>query len=306
MATVLMASRSLTIARLPGHTDLMIDLEDLSAEGFPPAMVLHAKALGMRGQRKEAIQLLEKTVLPNLLPTRRKPPPFMDMTATDFLPSPYRLYAFLQASEAEFTGSDDSRRKSDAAIRIAAMEYNDPEALCEYASIMMGENNLDLYEECMSKAAVAGQSKACLHLANFYYLTFHGAYPTRGERSRQARNGPNAVPPPKPKKASKHDPVSAVFNWIRSFFLLSIPQSDYRQLARDWYRVAYMAGQPRAAFMLSLLDREDGNEFNGRYFLERANMENDADYADKMDALKANWYNPDFTPKLPKKMLEVR
>ena len=313
MPTVIVGSNAVSRAMVPGRTAILNEVEKLAGEGFPPAIVLHAKVLGMRGERKAAIELLEQKVLPYVQPTPRKPSSHMDITAGNHIPSPHRLYAFLQASEAEATESKDSRSKSDEVIRIAAMEYNDREALLEYASLMMSEGNLEVYEECMSKAASAGEPKACLFLANFYYLTFHGAYPTRGQRILRARDQ-STVPPSKPAKDSKVerdgltviDLVNAAAGWFSSLFHRSTPQVDYRKLAHDWYYLAYGHGETKAAFMIALLDREDGNEFNARYFLAESRMEEDEDFADKMDALKANWYTKDFAPTLPKKMLAVR
>ncbi|KAJ5584179.1 uncharacterized protein N7459_003979 [Penicillium hispanicum] len=313
MPTVIAASRAISEARVPGRTDMLNEVEKLAREGFPPAMVLHAKVLGMRGKRKEAIELLEQKVLPHVRPTRRKPSPHTDTTAGDSVPSPYRLYAFLQASEAELTGSE--ARGWESAIRTAASEYNDPEALVELASLMMSENNLTLYEDNMSKAAAAGNPKACLFLANFYYLIFHGKYPTREETARHAKN-PNLAPRLESKKGPEEgkreltnfvdDCIDFMHSYWRRVFKGTLKQSDYRQLARDWYYLAYVHGEKRAAFMVALLSREEGNEFDGTYFLAQAEIERDRDYAKQMNALKANWYNKDFEPTLPKRMLDVR
>lgn len=293
------------------------EIEKLAQEGYPPALVLQAKILGLRHQFKEAFNLLEEQVLPHLSPTRREPAIFEDIVVHRHLDSPWRLYALLQASYDRIHNSKESRAKADEALRIAAMVYHDPEALVEYASVMMNENNLDMYEECMSKAAAAGNPNACLFLANFYYLTFHGKYPTRGERTLQSKSADSKSTPEtesQPSATASTDTPSqtstnifnAVYKWTTSFFQQSMARPEYRKLAQDWYQLALGHGNDKAAFMTALLAREDGDLVPARVTLDRAEMVKDAEYAQKLEALKENWYDENYVPKLPKKMLDVR
>lgn len=292
---------------MPARTEWTLEVEKLAAQKFPPALILHAKILGLRGEYKEACELLEKEVLPFLNPTQRLPTFFEDIMLSGLLESPWRLYALLLARYDSLHNVPEARLKSDKAIKIAATEYQDPDALVEYASMMMNENNLDLYEEYMSKAATAGKANACFFLANFYYLTFHGRYPTRGERAGKlaTQEAESSKPEAKP-SASPEKGASPVWAWITSFFGQSLKREEYRDLAKDWYYLAYHHGNKRASLMMALMAREDGDTANGLIFLEQAQMENDKAFSGKLEPLKMNWENPEYVPKLPKKMLDVQ
>lgn len=58
--------------------------------------------------------------------------------------------------------------------------------------------------------------------------------------------------------------------------------------------------------MMGLMARENGDMVDGMIFLDQAQMEHDPDFAGKLQALKKHWYDEDYEPVLPKKMLEVR
>jgi len=304
---VLVTNRGIDKQGIPVRTEWTTAVEKLAAEKFPPALLLHAKILSMRGHHQEACELLEKEVLPFTTSTQQPPQFFEDITLSGILESPWRLYALLQAQYDEVHGSPEARRKSDEAIRISATVYQDPDAMVDYAIVMMNENNLDLYEEYMLKAATAGNANACMFLANFYYLTFHGRYPTRGERAGQiASLGAETSNPKAASSASPAKEPSAMWKWITSFFRQSMKREEYRSLASDWYYLAYTHGNRRASLMMALLAREDGDLVNGLIFLEQAQAEKDRDFAGKLEALKANWNNKDYVPKLPRKILDVQ
>lgn len=288
-------------------------IKQFSDEGFPPAMILQAKILGMRGEYQEAFELMEKRVLPYLNPTRRAPGIYMDITMTDVFESPWRVYALLHASyDAQFD-SADSRQKADAATRIAALEYNDRKALVEYASLMMNVKNYDEYEECMCKAATLGDKNAVLYIANFYYQIYHGRYPTTAERvaldKAQATGHPapsTASTPPQPH--AKPNIFTPALEWISSFFNQSMSREDYRKLAMDWYFLAVHHSIPQAAFMMALLARETGEELDGSVILDIASvhLQDHPEFAKKIEELKDNWYDPEYVPRLSSKMLAVR
>lgn len=323
LPTVLITARQIGWNKVPVRSEWTRQIETSAKQGYPPAMVLHAKILGLRNEYKEALDLLEKKVLPFLTPTLRNPMFFRDTVLGGLLESPWRLYALLNARyDTKFT-SKEHREKSDEALRAAALTYQDADALIEYASLMMNANDLDMYEECMSKAATAGKGNACLFLANFYYLTYLGKYPTRGERTVQANNPvPESLPTdaflaktkPEPQDpAVSTTPSNFVMDvarfackWVSSFVNQSMERSEYRKLANDWYYLAYRHDESRAAFMMALLAREDRDLDIGRRFLDQAQMEHDLDFAGKLQALKEHWYDEAYEPKLPKRMLEVR
>lgn len=192
LALVIVVNRATKREKIPLRSPWTAEIEKLAKEEYPPAMLLHATLLGRRGEYEESFQLFENKILPRLKPTRKVPLMFESIQMIEALDSPHRSYALVRAAHDAQFDAPESRQKADEAIRIAAIEYNEPEALIEYASVMMNENNLDMYEECMSKAAASGNPKAAFFIGNFYYLTYHGKYATRGERD----SNQNRWPPP--------------------------------------------------------------------------------------------------------------
>ncbi len=317
---VLVQNRLVSWSQTPPRTKWTDLVKQFSDEGFPPAMILQAKILGMRGEYEEAFELMEKRVLPYLTPTRRQPPVFTDITMSDKFESPWRVYALLHASYDDKFDSLESRRKSDDATRIAALEYNDRQALVEYASIMMNEKNYDKYEECMSKAATFGDRNAMLYIANFYYQIFHGRYPTQAERvalakaeseGQQVQAHAPAAPSPSPStSAAKANPniLDSLFTWISSFFNQTMPREDYQKLALDWYNVASKFAVPQATFMLALMAREQGYSPDVSIVMDQAfdKWVEDPELAKKIAELRENWHDPEYVPMLSSKMLAVR
>ncbi|KAJ5540731.1 hypothetical protein N7494_005807 [Penicillium frequentans] len=316
---VISARSSFTDTSVPSKNNPQLDvLFDLAKTGYPPALLLQAKVMYLRGEYESAAELLEEKVLPYISPTARKPMPFEDIILGGLLDHPYRLYALVQATLGELDNSQEHRNKSDEAIRTAALVYNDPTALMEYASLMMNQNNLEKYEECMSKAATAGNGDACLYLANFYYLTHQGLYPTRGEQKPTKAN-PNPAANWKPIEVNSKaelDPIAKLGSWqsimkmVKNSFNRSMSRADYHRLAYEWYRQANGHLEPRAAFMRALLARELDLVHNGRVWLEisaeLSDIVQDPIYKRKLAELKANWYNKDYEPSVPKRLLPVR
>ncbi|KAJ5169007.1 uncharacterized protein N7482_004601 [Penicillium canariense] len=317
-AVVLTQGRLINWAKVPPTTEWTTLVKQFSDEGFPPAMVLQAKILGLHGQYKEAFKLMEERVLPYLKPTRRKPGLYTDITMTPLIESPWRVYALLHASYDDKFDSQDSRQKADEATRIAALEYNDSAALVEYASIMLNEKNYDKYEECMSKAATLGNLDAILYIANFYYLTFHGKYPTQAERvalSKADAKGPkshstppelSSTPDTKPDTKPNGNVLSSAIHWMSSFFNQSMSREEYRKLALEWYNLGNHFHIKPSMFMLALMAREQGEDFASAMVLEMAKLDEDPEYAAKIEELKENWQDPNYVPKLSSKMLAVR
>lgn len=310
---VIAVHRSTIKENIPARSTWTAEIERLAREEYPPAMLLHANILGRRGEYDAAFKWLEKKIIPRISPTRQPPSMFASIQLREILDSPHRTLALLRASHDEQFGSVESRQKADEAIRIAALEYNDSAALAEYASLMMNENNLDMYEECMCKAASAGNSKAAFYLGNFYYLTYLGKYATRGERNSNQNRWPPAwmsrlLRLDDPAKSSSYLNKSVAY--IASFLNRSLPQKDYVELAKEWYSVALAKGEKSAAFMLALLMRETAvsapeREDAGILF-EVGRQDDDLDLVKPMAELEKHWFDPDYEPTLPKKFLAVR
>ncbi|KAF3394057.1 54S ribosomal protein L12 [Penicillium rolfsii] len=312
--TVLTLARSIGWTKNTPHTKWTDAVKQFSDEGFPPAMILQAKILGMRGEYEQAFELMEKRVLPYLTPTRRPLGLYRDITMGDVLESPWRVYALLHASyDADFD-SPESRRKADDATRVAALEYSDPKALVEYASIMMNEKNYEQYEECMCKAATFGEKKAILYIANYYYQIFHGRYPTEGERlglvkaGAEGQQAPPTQPPSTSEDKQNSNLLTSALNWTSSFFNKTMSREDYRRLALDWYTLGYKMNIPQASFMLALMAREQGTQQDGSIYMEHAreHLQKNPEFVKKIDELRDHWTDPEYVPILTSRMLAVR
>ncbi|KAJ5984300.1 hypothetical protein N7481_006399 [Penicillium waksmanii] len=298
---------------VPARTQWTDDIEELARTEYPPAMLLHAQIQGRRGKYESAFRQFENRILPRVSPTRKRPNMFSSIQIGDKLDSPYRTYALLRAAHDQQFDSAESRQKADEAIRIAAMEFNDPEALTEYASVMMNEGNLDMYEEYMCKAATAGHGIASFYLGNFYYLTFLGKYKTRGERESNQNRWPPAwmarlTGLNDPAKSSS--PVNKSMKYIASFLNRSMPQKAYHQLASNWYDVALAQGYRPACFMVALLGREvaqsEAELEDAGIFFEMARLDENEELKKTIAELEKNWFNRDFEPTVPKKFMAVR
>lgn len=290
-------------------------------------MLLQAKIHIRRNELDEAQTLLENRILPYVTPTNRHPTFFTDMVLGGMIESPWRLYALLFAKKDQLHKTEDSQAKADKqvkadnqvkadkALHVAAMEYSDVDALMEYAAAMMVAGDLDLYEECMLKAASAGKGEACLFIANFYYLTSYGSYPTRGERKKLKQGKAETIEgTSKPAKPAKSTPTTWLpnpYKWIKSFFQQSLGRKDYADLAEDWYFLAYEHGQPKAAMMMALLSRETGGYVDGMMFLRQAleddpDMQTDPKSRQRLQTWITNWYEKGFEPRLGRKELPVK
>ncbi|KAJ5738013.1 hypothetical protein N7493_001168 [Penicillium malachiteum] len=313
VVTIARSQVSDTEVPAPGKNSWLTETEKLANEGYPPAMLLQAKILGVRGDLEGALEMLEKKIMPFLTPSPRRPIAFQDITLNGLLPSPYQLQAVILAATGQRLDSETHRDAADKALQIAAMQYNDVQALLDYACLMMSEHKLDVYEECMSKAATAGNAKACLYLANYYYLTYMGRYPTQGEQ-KPTRDNPDPVATWKPITPSEASKATELTTWgpkyyfsiFKKMFRTSMSRPEYYTLARDWYQLAYHHGEHRAAFMAALIDRELGLLHNGRIFLEHAQMQHDPLYREKLEELKDRWYDKGFEPAVMLKMLPVQ
>lgn len=286
IAIFILASRFLQISFRPKRTPILDRVEHMAMRKQDPrAMILHAAALHRRGQTDEAIAMMDE-VMSRIYPTKIQPSVYNDIHLDGCIESPWVLQALLKESIGDSSASNE-------VIKAAALTYQDPDALIRYAQIKMGEGDLEMYEECMSKAATAGNAEACWKLANFYYLTFHGRFPRRGEKKQQKKKGiqnktassENASVEQStqgdmsqrqsspPKSAAESDNNAAegegekapvyrslldkLSERLSYMFGLSRPKEDYRKLAFYWYNLAANHGSKKAALLFAVLARQD-------------------------------------------------
>lgn len=276
---ILGVSNTLKKMSIPPRTAMFNRVEELAIKDQDPrAMVVHAKVLSQRGQYKEALALLEK-VMPRIYPTKIQPPMGEDITLKGRIEPPWKLYAWLKEKVGD-------RKATDETLKMAALEYQDPEALVTYAQIMQLEGKMEMYEECLNKAATAGDPEACRKLANFYYLTYHGRFPLPDEGEGEGKKNQGFL----------HRRISALFGQSRT-------REDYRKLAIDWYELAFNHGSRKAALILSMLLREDGHSEVGKQYLEVA--ETERKFLPFVKRLKENWDSKEFDVKIPMQLLDT-
>ena len=256
MPTLVCATRYLTQSNLkvksePPRTLLLDKVESLALHHHDPiAMTLHAQALGLRGRHNEAIPLIEEVM--QAIKPESTPPTLVTGGFLAGFPLPWDVYEWLKREVGDGVAAAE-------AVKLAAVEYHEPSALVKYAKhVLSEEGDLELYEECMSKAASAGHPEACQKLANFYILTSVGRFPRRGDGSSK---------PPLNAEGSKNKGT-----WLATLFNRSLSLSDYGELAREWYQIACLHGSHEAALTFSLLLREEGDYELGKLYLDMAAM----------------------------------
>ena len=267
---VYMAQECLHRKTLPPPGPIFEQVERLAKRKHPLSMIVQAMVLGRLGKFDEGISMIEQ-VMEDIYPTKNPNPIHEDDFVIDDAwlvekPwTPWQVYAWLKESVGD-------QAATDKIIEKAAMEYQDVQCLKQFAQIKMLQGNLELYEECMNKASMAGDMEASRKLANFYYLTFVDRYPIRGEKTVAA----------------------TMFGRIRR-------RSEYRTMALNWYSLVSLSGDPKACLMVSVLSREDA-EIVGRN-LDFARS--DEKLRPLVQDLEANWHDPSYEPRIPVRLLDV-
>lgn len=289
MATLISAARHLEKTKTaPKPNPILARIEYLSLHARDPvAMTLHAQALMLREQYAQALALIEEVmrvihpVTPSRTPTDKEFPAGIR--------PPWRVYEEINRK----MGDDAAAAR---AVEVAALEYQDPQALVSYARRLMQQGDLEKYEECMSKAAAAGNAEACNRLANFYFLTSLGHYPRRGEK-----DAPQSQL--QPQQRQEQQQKTTVGNWISSLFARTLSLGDYLNLAREWYELACNYGSHDAALTLSLLLRLNGNLDLGRQYLEIAAQK--PELVSAIRGYRVNWDKTELTMNVDLKRLAV-
>lgn len=260
---------------------------------FPPAIMLYAKLLTWRGENAAAAELLEQKILPYIKPTSVRPSPWEDLTMKALLDSPLRMYGL---AIAEAQGVEGAKN----AMRRAALEFNEPIALTELASIQLESEDWDLYEQYMSLAAVGPYGPACLYLANFYYRISQGEIPTQEERDRKRQEENSAG-------QLRTRLFGPLFKRIDKAINKPMDRETYRRLAIEWYALAVELDQNEARFILAMLWREDGFIEKSRVLFDEFIQLGLPSSVPKKGLLEMEdqWNDPTFNPGLPPKLLKL-
>ncbi|KAI9931227.1 hypothetical protein MW887_010889 [Aspergillus wentii] len=274
----------------PPRIKFIQDLEKIALEDRDPrAMVLYAKVLGLREKFPEALALMDE-VMQKVYPVKtQSADKGFFLVGID---TPWEIYAWLKEISGDSAGTDEI-------MKTAALVYQDKEALLSYALIMMQKGDYEMYEECMNKAASAGNAEACRKLANFYYLTYHGRFPRRGEKVPEKSTAEDA---PKGGETGTEE-KKGLLDYFSSMFLRIRPRAEYRTLALNWYELSFSHGDHQSALILALLLREEGQREDGFGFLELA--EQSLKLRTLTQRFKPNWFDPEYVPKMPVQLLDV-
>lgn len=270
MAVFTCAARLLEKTKAAPKVQILDRIKSIALhERDPVAMTIHAQVLGLREEYPQALAMIEE-VMQAIHPATSPP-------KTEFPPgfrTPWHVCEWLKRKVGDDAGADE-------VIKVAALEYQEPQALFRYAQRLMQEGDLEAYEQNMSKAASDGHPEACQKLANFYLLTSLGQYPRRGEKE---------CPTAEEIKREEQEQVAGKAKWsLSSLFDHSMLRADYYKLAREWYEVACIHGSQDAALTFSLLLRQEGDFALGRYYLDMAAQK--SDLASAIRGYRVNWEN---------------
>lgn len=265
----------------------------------PRVKLLYAKYLGLHGKYEQGIALVQE-VLPLIEPSRvyRK----STLNITNLLEPPWQLLAWLKRElrRAQIRGGKRGRgdKKGEAndvlsqeevdALRLGAVEYQDPIALMQYARYMGEESGIQEYETYMGQAAAAGEKEACRKLANFYYLISVGKYPQLGTRdAKSTKLQATAEITTEDIDSTETENSKGALSTLLSHFGPR-PLHEYRALAMEWYYVALAQDCFGSGLHLSLLHGQDGNHEAARAVFqeveERADPSKMTDSAQKLMA----------------------
>ncbi|RHZ65172.1 uncharacterized protein CDV56_105614 [Aspergillus thermomutatus] len=301
----------------PVRTPTLEKVERLALQDRDPrAMTLHAKILGLRKRYADALRLIEQVmalIYPSKVPVAKD-----GGFAMARIEPPWRVYVWLKEKAQTQTQANAKTKPGEAAtdaeagaqtddlLRSAALDYHDPESLVQYATARMQAGDLAMYEDCMSRAATAGNTDACRRLANFYYLTSLGRYPRRGmnESTAPVDAGEAATSSASTPASQTREPSNrGKFIALLSNVFGPQPRAEYRKLATEWYELAFSHGNEQAALVLAVLLREDGSASRGLQLLEQ--IEGSPWLGPLVRQIKSQWDDQGQRVGIPVELLDV-
>ncbi|KAL5000410.1 hypothetical protein BDV10DRAFT_162725 [Aspergillus recurvatus] len=246
----------------------------------PRAMILWAKFQGLRGHFREAIRLVQE-VMRLIEPSQVQPHRNEIPTINGMVEPPWELYMWLRREEKNAgrnrrtdgksfadTNADSLDTDEVAAMRLGAIEYQDPSMLMRYAQHCKERHQMDLYEEHMGKAAASGHKDACRKLGNYYYLVAAGHYPRPGAGPGESANKKGAQEWPRRVTGweGSNNP-EGFFAKLFSYFGPR-PFREYRSLAMEWWRVGWAQGCGTSGLNLARLLLQDGDKENAERIMK--------------------------------------
>lgn len=253
ISTLIIGHRFLHSEPSPKRTEWYGRVLKLAQQGkLPQAMVLCA--LYQKNDR-DAISWIKKAI------SISKPVVNSPGTHTfipEAIPGAWLAYADMMARN----GNREAVRE---ALTIGADQYDSPGAYLRMARYAFEENDMNKYEEYLSKTAMAGDVDSAYRLGNLYiavHLRFSKV---------QSMDKPG-------------DPTD---------FRKKYPHEDYRMLAQEWYEIAVASGHGLAALVLAGLYRREGKDLKeAKRFLDVAMKDEEA--GDRAHLLKAAWTDTEW------------
>ena len=217
----------------------------------PAAVYLQGQKNESEGQHGHALKLYESVVTANA----ESFDTIGDISGVDI----WKALGKLRAKNGD-------RKGAEAAIRVAALQYDDPAALFQLAKTFTSPS-LAEYESFMLKAAASGEAKAAHELGLLYLKQSQGKIPVVDRVHSSEPNESNA---------------SGHVQSPRERYKEGLAAGKQKRLeAREWFHIGAESGIIGSQVYLALLLRESGKHEDGRQWLLSAGKREDVDSKEK-------------------------
>ncbi|GKZ17421.1 hypothetical protein AbraIFM66951_004722 [Aspergillus brasiliensis] len=294
--TLMLAHRNLDDAypNYPLRTQFLDKVEQWALqERDPRAMHVYVRTLIARGELESAVPLLEE------LMTTIYPSPRVEglETPLSFYNIPEVWPTYIELQEGLKKKGVDWGMSRDELARLAGVDYQEPNFLSSYASVMFEAGDYEKYEQYMHQAAMAGIPSACTSLAHFYYLTARGLFPRRGEKNFHPRTA----------EESRQLVKKGRWETLYSNIVHGLPPHEYyNNLALEWWELGLDMGSELSAMFLALAYREAGQLDVADSFYKLIDSPRLLACKFTADDLAVNWDNPFATFSVPRRVLNVK
>lgn len=210
----------------------------------PGALYLEGQRLESEGQAGRALEIYEEIVAADTSETFEV---LSDVGAADI----WKALGKLRAKNMD-------RKGAEAALRTAALQYNDPAALFQLAKVFTSPSTYE-YESYMLKAAASGEAKATYELGLLYYQQSQASVAVARQASSMKlplRTGEACNVAQHEGKTNHAVEVSAVTTKLKE--------------AQEWFSIGAESGIIGSQVYLAILLRESGNLDDGLRWLTAA------------------------------------
>ncbi|GKZ85640.1 hypothetical protein AnigIFM56816_011611 [Aspergillus niger] len=293
--TLMLAHRNLDDAHpnYPLRTQFLDKVEQWALQDRDPrAMHVYVRTLIARGEHESAVPLMDE-LMSTIYPSPR----------VEGLETPLSFYNIPEVWPTYIRLQEELKKKGvdwgigrDELARLAGVDYQEPNFLSNYASVMFEAGDYEKYEQYMHQAAMAGIPSACTSLAHFYYLTARGLFPRRGEKTFV----------PRPAENSRELLKKGRLETLYSSIVHGLPTHEYyNNLALEWWELGLNMGSDLSAMFLALAYREVGQLDVAESFYKLIQSPRLLASKFTADDLAINWDNPVASFYVPRRVLNV-